>query len=105
MSTPILVLTTVPNAVIAETIAQALLENHLAACISELPIKSTYRWEGKLVRDDEIQLLIKTTRDRYSELEAKLLELHPYEVPEILAIAIEAGSPDYLNWIQSDVDL
>lgn len=103
MSPAILVLTTVPDAETAEAIARSILSERLAACISELPIQSTYRWEGEVLREREIQLLIKTQRDRYAELEAHLRSIHPYEVPEILAIAIEAGSNRYLNWIHAQL--
>jgi periplasmic divalent cation tolerance protein len=64
------------------------------------PIRSVYRWQGKVCRDDEHLLVMKTCRDRYRELEAKVLELHPYDVPEVIALPVEEGSVAYLSWIE-----
>jgi periplasmic divalent cation tolerance protein len=72
----------------------------LAACANILPpIESIYRWEGKLEQAEEVLVFFKTTAQRYPELEAKLKELHPYDVPEITATPITAGSADYLLWV------
>ena len=77
-----------------------MLQQGLAACVHALPVgKSTYRWQGKIETACEISLLIKTQLARYTELEAALTRLHPYDVPEILALPVTAGLPAYLNWI------
>lgn len=97
------VLVTVPNGTIAETIAHALLEAKLAACVSLFPVTSIYTWQGEVQQEGELQLLIKTDLARFSELEAMVRSLHPYEVPEIIALPIVAGSPPYLQWIAEQV--
>lgn len=83
----------------AKTIARTLVETRLAACVSLLPIQSVYTWNGEIQSDDEWQLLIKTDLAKFSALEAQIKELHSYEVPEIVALPIVAGSTAYLNWI------
>jgi periplasmic divalent cation tolerance protein len=96
----LLVLTNCPDAETAGRIARALVEARLAACVNQLgPAHSTYRWRGAVEEASEITLLIKTTRQRYPALQAQLRQLHPYEVPEILAIPLESGFPDYLSWV------
>lgn len=102
MSNELLVLVTVPAREVGESIAEALVGEQLAACVNIVgPIRSIYRWQGEISRDDELLLLIKTTRARYAALEARILTLHPYEVPEVIALPIEMGSADYLAWIRS----
>lgn len=83
----------------AETIASSLIETKLAACVNLLPIHSIYIWQGKIHSDSEWQLIIKTDLSLFSQLEKKILELHSYEVPEIIALPIIAGSQPYLQWI------
>lgn len=83
----------------AGELASALVEQRLAACVSCLPARSTYRWQGEVTADDEVLLIIKTVQHRYPALEQSLLELHPYELPEILAVPVSAGLPDYLAWV------
>jgi periplasmic divalent cation tolerance protein len=83
----------------AQTIARILVETHLAACVSLLPIQSVYTWNGEIQSDQEWQLLIKTDLAKFSALEIQIKELHSYEVPEIVALPIVAGSMSYLNWI------
>lgn len=96
----LLVLTNVPDAGVADAIAQALVEEGLAACVNQLaPCRSVYRWQGRLERADEIPLLIKTTTARYATLQARLLQLHPYEVPEVLAWRPDAALPAYADWV------
>jgi periplasmic divalent cation tolerance protein len=74
-----------------------------SACVNQLgSVQSTYRWQGAIEEASEVTLLIKTTRDRYADLEAELHRLHPYSVPEILAVAVERGSPDYLTWVRAE---
>ena len=86
-----------------EAIAEALLSSKLAACVTLLPVHSVYRWQGEVHRDEEWQLLIKSDLDRFSDLEAKIREIHSYEVPEIIALPILAGSQPYLSWISEQV--
>ncbi len=100
MSHPLLVLSTCPDAETAARIARALVEERLAACVSRIPgMASTYRWQDEIREDAEVWLLIKTTRDRFDALRGRLVELHPYEVPELLAIEVVDGHPAYLDWI------
>ena len=95
-----LVLSTCPVGEPAESLARFLVESHLAACVNILPgLTSIYPWEGKVEIGSESLLLIKTERTVYAKLETALRERHPYQVPEIVAIDINHGLPDYLNWI------
>ncbi|MEO1428959.1 MAG: divalent-cation tolerance protein CutA [Cyanobacteria bacterium J06633_8] len=87
----------------AEQIAKVLVENNLAACVSFSPINSIYTWQGEVCKDQECQLFIKTDLTRFPTLEAKILELHSYEVPEIIAIPILKGHQPYLQWIAQQV--
>ena len=97
----LLVLCTCPGTTVAAEIATALIEQNLAACVNRLPgVKSWYRWEGHLKQDEEVLLLIKTMRTRFAELVSAVRRLHPYEVPEIIAIPVTAGSEDYLQWVR-----
>ena len=73
--------------------------NELGACVQILDITSHYRWEGAVARDAEVLLLIKTSAERYRALEAWLVEHHPYDLPEILALPVAAGLADYLSWV------
>jgi periplasmic divalent cation tolerance protein len=83
----------------ASAIATSLVKSQLAACVSLMPIHSIYTWQGELHQEQEWQLLIKTDLSKFQTLEAKIRELHSYEVPEIIALPILAGSRPYLNWI------
>ena len=95
-----MVLVTAPSAEKAGEIARALVEERLAACGNVVPgLRSIYRWEGRVQDDAEALLLLKTTRRRLPALRARVLALHPYEVPEVLALPVEAGHPPYLEWI------
>lgn len=99
-SAALVVLTNCPTEDVAERIATALVENRLAACVNQLaPARSTYRWEGRIEREIEIPLLIKTTAARYPEVEEAIRALHPYAVPEIVAIPVRAGFAPYLRWL------
>jgi periplasmic divalent cation tolerance protein len=94
----VVVLCTFPDLDQARQIGAALVERQVAACVNLLPgVESIYRWEGKVERAGEVLALIKTAR--YPDLEAALRELHPYDVPEILAFPIAAGLPAYLAWL------
>jgi len=95
-------LCTCPDPETARTLAERLVEERLAACVSLLPgVTSVYRWEDAIQQDTETQMLIKTSSVRVAELTARLRELHPYEVPEIIAIPIMEGLSDYLSWVDS----
>lgn len=98
-----IVFCTCPNAEIAERIARTLIEERLAACVNAIGgIVSTYRWKDAIEVDDEVLLLIKTTSDRLDAMQARLIELHPYEVPELLAIEPTAGLAPYLAWLERE---
>jgi periplasmic divalent cation tolerance protein len=88
----------------AEAIATGLIEAKLAPCINLIPITSIYLWEGKLCKDGEYQLIIKTDLDKFSQLERKIKELHSYDVPEIIALPVVEGSKSYLSWISQTLD-
>ena len=88
----------------AENLASLLVEAKLAACVSISPINSIYSWQGKICKDQEWQLFIKTDLTRFSTLEAKIIELHSYEVPEIIALPIIKGHQPYLKWISQEID-
>jgi periplasmic divalent cation tolerance protein len=103
MSHPLLCLSTCPDAGTATRIARALVEERLAACVNRLPgIQSVYRWQGKVVEDAEVLLVIKTTSERFEALRGRLVELHPYEVPELVAIEVSGGHGAYLDWIAAE---
>ena len=97
---PLLCLSTCPDAETAAIIARTLVDERLAACVNRLPgMNSTYRWQGEIHEDAEVLLLIKTTRERFDALRDRLVELHPYEVPELVAFEIADGLPTYLEWL------
>ena len=101
---PIVVLTTCPDDAVAARIAREVVESGLAACVSRLgPVHSTYRWQGAVQDEPEVLLVIKTIGARYAELEMRLKSIHPYEVPEIIALPVIRGSADYLAWLGSAV--
>lgn len=100
MTDALLALTTCPDEAAAGALARALVESGLAACVSRLPLTaSVYRWQGKLVEEAEVLLLVKTTRARWPELAARLPGLHPFDVPELLALPVADGLPAYLAWL------
>jgi periplasmic divalent cation tolerance protein len=86
----------------ADRIADALVAGRLAACVQQLPIRSTYRWEGEVQHDQEILLLVKTRAERFDEISTAVAELHSYDVPALTVVAIVAGSDDYLAWIDDE---
>ncbi len=91
---------TCPDPATAERLAAVLVTERLAACVNVLPgVRSTYRWQGRLEQADEVLLVIKTTPGRYPALQARLPELHPYELPELLAVDAVEGLPAYLRWV------
>ncbi|HEY9714077.1 MAG TPA: divalent-cation tolerance protein CutA [Chroococcales cyanobacterium] len=88
-----------------ERIACELVAEKLAACVNIIPgIKSIYRWKGEVCQETENLLIIKSHKAYWPRLEARIKELHSYEVPEIISVAIEDGSQDYLNWIRSQLE-
>jgi periplasmic divalent cation tolerance protein len=93
------VTTTAPSREVAGAIADALLEQRLAACIQVFPIESVYRWQGQRTEETEYLLFIKTREALYEQVQALVRSVHPYEVPEILSLPVTAGLPDYLAWI------
>jgi periplasmic divalent cation tolerance protein len=105
MTDKVLVLVTCGSRKEARKIARALVGQRLAACVSEIgvPVASTYRWKGKIESANEFLLLIKTTKKRFAAVRDAVRELHSYEVPEIIALPIAAGSRDYLGWIADSV--
>jgi len=103
MSTPLLCLAMCPDAESATKIARALVEEKLAACVNRVPgIASTYRWQRQIHEDVEVLLLIKTARERFDALRSRLLELHPYDLPELIAVEIADGIPAYLDWLVAE---
>lgn len=98
----IVVYTTCPDADSAKTIARALLERGLAACVNMFSISSMYLWKGALEEGEEVGVLIKTTSDRYEDIERALSEMHPYELPAILVLPV-SGERRYLSWIEESV--
>jgi periplasmic divalent cation tolerance protein len=104
MPDPIQVVTTTASREDAERIARALIDERLAACVQVAgPITSTYRWQGAIETSQEWLCLIKSRQDLYAEVEAAIRRLHPYEVPEILALPVVAGNPAYLAWLDAQV--
>ena len=105
MNTALLVLTNLPDAASAESLASALIEARLAACVNILaPCRSVYRWKDAVEHADEIPLLIKTTEAGYPALEAAIRRQHPYDLPEIIALPITRGLPDYLAWVAAETN-
>jgi periplasmic divalent cation tolerance protein len=99
----LLVLTNLPDRASAEKLADSLVERQFAACVNILaPCRSVYRWQGVVERTEEHPLLIKTTPERYAALERAIVEAHPYELPEVIAVRIERGLPAYLDWVASE---
>jgi periplasmic divalent cation tolerance protein len=96
-------LTNLPDRAAAERLADVLVEQRLAACVNVLaPCRSVYRWQGALQRDEEHPVLIKTAGERYADLESAIRGLHPYELPEIIAVPVERGLAAYLAWVASE---
>ena len=100
MTEALVVLCTCPDEPVAQRISRELVSEGLAACVNRLSgIRSIYRWQGALQDEPEVLLVIKTVKGRYEALEMRLKALHPYEVPEIIALPILAGSEPYLAWM------
>lgn len=100
----IVALSTCPDEATARRIAQALVSERLATCVNRVAgVASTYFWDGRLQDDAEILLIIKTTAERLAELQARLQALHPYELPELVALPVAGGNERYLQWVRSGV--
>ena len=100
MNDVLLVLSTCPDRDCAEEIARNLVDQGLAACVNISPqVTSVYTWQGKTESAEEVLLLIKTSARRYAQLQQVLSSLHPYELPEIIAVPVTQGLPEYLNWV------
>ena len=101
--TTLLVITNMPDATSAEAMARHLVDVRVAACVNVLaPCRSFYRWQGAIETADETPVLIKTTTERYSDLEAAIRSRHPYELPEIIAVPVTAGLPGDLAWVADE---
>lgn len=101
----LMVFTNCPDAQTAASLAEHLIESRLAACVNVLAAcDSVYRWRGSVERAREVPVLIKTTRGAYDRLAAAIRSHHPYELPEIVAVRVEAGLPEYLNWVRSEIE-
>jgi periplasmic divalent cation tolerance protein len=94
---------TAPKGEAAASLARALVEERLAACVNLVPdVRSFYRWEGRVQDDDEVLLVVKTREDRAEALAARVQELHPYDLPEVLELAAAGGSSAYLDWVRTE---
>jgi periplasmic divalent cation tolerance protein len=99
-----LVLTTCASLEVADRLALALVEQRLAACVNVLPgVHSTYRWLGKIERDDEVLVVIKTVKTKLAAIETSIKTISGYEVPEVLALEIAGGAADYLSWLEDSM--
>ena len=104
MTEALVVLCTAPTVEVAAALARALVEARLAACGNVVPgLRSIYRWQGRVEDQPEVLLVLKTTRERLPALRDELVRRHPYEVPEVLALPVEAGSATYLEWLAAQV--
>jgi periplasmic divalent cation tolerance protein len=106
MSEAIVVLTTLPDRAAALELARELIARRLAACVNVLAdCTSVYRWEGKVENATEVPVLIKTRAALYPEVEVAIRELHPYELPEIIAVPVGCGLADYLDWVSAETTI
>ena len=99
------VLTTAPTVEVARELGSAVVEERLAACANVLPgVTSIYRWKGEVKREGEVLVILKTTAGAVEQLRARIVELHPYDVPEVVVLSVEAGHEPYLAWVRAEVD-
>jgi periplasmic divalent cation tolerance protein len=104
MTEVVIILTTVPDGDLGDAIARRLIERRLAACVNVgAPMTSLYRWRGVVERETERQVVIKTTRAHVPAVQACIAELHSYELPEFVVLAVADGSTAYLDWLQGEV--
>lgn len=103
MDQALVVLVTASSADEARQLARGLLENRLAACVNVVPVESLFRWEGALQQETEALMIIKTRADAFDRLAQAIKAAHSYDVPEIIALPIAAGSAEYLKWIDDEV--
>ncbi|MAY80446.1 MAG: divalent-cation tolerance protein CutA [Deltaproteobacteria bacterium] len=104
MPTVRLVFMTAPDESVASSIAREVVDARLAACANLLPgVRSIYRWEGEICDDGECLVLFKTTDENLQSLRDRIISLHPYECPEVLAVDVAGGSPDYMKWVLEQV--
>lgn len=103
MTDAILVMVTAPSSEKAVELARTLVAERLAACANLLPARSIYSWEGKVCDDAEVLMILKSHAELFEALRARVLALHPYQVPEVLRLGIEAGHAPYLEWIRANV--
>jgi periplasmic divalent cation tolerance protein len=104
MADEIAVFVTADELDLARKIAEELVERRLVACVNIIPgIESIYRWQGAVQRDREVMMIMKTARYKFAEIEALVKQLHTYQLPEIIAVPIDHGSQEYLNWIQESI--
>lgn len=98
------VVTTAPDPGVAESLGRTLVEERLAACANVLPgVTSVFRWDGEVQTEGEVLVLLKTTESVFAALRDRLVELHPYDVPEVLGLPVTAGSDAYLDWVREEV--
>ncbi len=103
MEQVMLVMTNLPDADSARSLARLLVESRLAACANLMPgVQSIYRWQGAIEQANEFTLLIKTTRRHYAQMEQAIISHHPYEVPEVIALPVSDGYLPYLRWVASE---
>lgn len=103
MSDVLIVYCTLPDDERASEVARALVDERLVACINLLPaVRSFYRWEGKVCDDPERLAIIKTSAARFEAMKERLLELHPYDLPEVIAVPVARGSAPYLKWVAEE---
>jgi periplasmic divalent cation tolerance protein len=99
----IVVFSTFPSEDKAADVARTLVSEGLCACVNLVPpVRSIYRWQGQICDERETLAIMKTTRERFDALRERLVALHPYEVPEVIALPVEAGHPPYLDWVERD---
>lgn len=102
----LLVITNLPDPASARRVAEAVIDSRAAACVNILAqCTSVYRWQGNVERAEEVPVLIKTTRAAYSRLETLIRKHHPYELPEIIAVSVNGGLPDYLQWVAKETQI
>jgi periplasmic divalent cation tolerance protein len=103
MDEVLVVLTNLPNLTVAKTVARYLVGQRMAACVNIQPgVKSYYHWKGAIRQANEVTLLVKTTRDRYPEVESAIKALSPHDLPEIIALPVSQGLPAYLEWVHAE---